>query len=404
MKVHPTLRLLALVSIAPVLPLSTLAANMPEDFAYGGWSYGRSRAHLDGSQIVHDTLGSGFAASSVSEDARDSGYKLFLGHQFNRYFALEGGYFDLGRFGFNASTVPVGNMNAEVRVRGLNLDMVGQVPLGEQWSALGRLGAAVTRSRDSFSGSGAVTLANTSTSQRDTHLKVGAGLQYAFSPAVLMRGEMERYRAETTPGTVSRVNLYAVSLIFPFGRSETPQPRARAEQPAMMPVAALPAPVPVAVAPVAAPPVPVVVVVNAPPAPPPVVPVPRRVRFSAESLFGFGSAAIRPTGQSALDGLARELNGTQFEHIDVVGHSDRLGTAAHNQLLSEQRAEAVKHYLVTSARLDPMKIQASGRGETQPLVGTADCQANKKGHAPSAALLACLQPDRRVDIEVSGTR
>ncbi len=67
--------------------------------------------------------------------------------------------------------------------------------------------------------------------------------------------------------------------------------------------------------------------------------------------------------------------------IRVEGHTDRLGSSAYNEKLSLQRAEAVKSYLVISGGINPAKISAVGKGES-----------------------ARLQPDRRVEVEVSGTR
>jgi OmpA-OmpF porin, OOP family len=85
------------------------------------------------------------------------------------------------------------------------------------------------------------------------------------------------------------------------------------------------------------------------------------------------------------------------ERIMITGHTDRLGSAAYNQRLSEQRAEAVRAYLV-SRGLDANRIQAEGRGHTQPVTRAADCTG-----ARDDRLISCLQPDRRVDVQVSGT-
>ncbi|OYU98452.1 MAG: hypothetical protein CFE45_16460 [Burkholderiales bacterium PBB5] len=86
--------------------------------------------------------------------------------------------------------------------------------------------------------------------------------------------------------------------------------------------------------------------------------------------------------------------------IVVEGHADRLGSTAYNQTLSLQRADAVKAYLVTSGGFDPAKVTTAGKGETAPTTKPEDCQASLH----QAALRLCLQPDRRVDVEVNGTR
>jgi OOP family OmpA-OmpF porin len=128
-------------------------------------------------------------------------------------------------------------------------------------------------------------------------------------------------------------------------------------------------------------------------------PAPRRVSFAAESLFGFDKSTIRPEGKTALDTFARDMAGTQFDVIVVEGHADRVGTEAYNQTLSMQRAEAVKAYLVTTAGMDASKITATGMGELQSSQA-GDCKAT----LPTAELRTCLQPDRRVDVGVTGTR
>jgi OOP family OmpA-OmpF porin len=103
---------------------------------------------------------------------------------------------------------------------------------------------------------------------------------------------------------------------------------------------------------------------------------------------------------AALDTFSKDLTGSQYDTISVEGHTDRIGTPAYNQNLSMQRADMVKGYLVSALRIDPAKISAQGKGETEPVTKPEDC----KGDAANAKLIACLQPDRRVDIEVVGTR
>ena len=85
--------------------------------------------------------------------------------------------------------------------------------------------------------------------------------------------------------------------------------------------------------------------------------------------------------------------------ITVEGHTDRLGSVAYNQKLSVQRAEAVKSYLVTAGGVDPAKVSAVGKGKSQPVTGPNVCQGQKR----TDKLIACLQPDRRVEVEVTGT-
>ena len=379
-----TLRLLTLAGLGSLLGSAALAQDA--SYYYGGLSVGSARAKIDQERISTALVGSGLTVTGFKRDERDTAYKLFGGYQFNRHFAVEAGYFDLGKFGFASTTTPAGTLNGQIRLAGFNLDLLGSLPVTERLTAFVRVGAQQARTRDNFSGSGAVAVLNPNPSSRELNYKAGAGLQYAFGPSLLLRGEAEHYRVNDAVGNHGGINVLSLSLVFPFGRAPTAAPRISAAPAYVAP--AEPAPVIVA-----APPPPPVVLAAAPPPP-------RRVSFTAESLFGFDLAAIKPEGRLALDKFASETRGTRFDVIMVEGHTDRLGTEAYNQRLSNQRAEAVKAYLVASGGIDASKINAAGKGETMPITQPGDC----KGNQASPKLIACLQPDRRVVIEVTGTR
>jgi OOP family OmpA-OmpF porin len=163
----------------------------------------------------------------------------------------------------------------------------------------------------------------------------------------------------------------------------------RVEAPVPPPVAVAPAP-PVAVAPAPVPePTPLVV------APPP--PVIEQISLSSDVLFEFDKADLRPTGQQKLDEIADRLKGANVQLINMIGHADRIGDEKYNQQLSQKRAEAVKTYL-SQKGVEETKVRTEGRGEAQPVTGN-QC----KGQT-GAKLISCLQPDRRVDVEVRGER
>lgn len=161
--------------------------------------------------------------------------------------------------------------------------------------------------------------------------------------------------------------------------------------PTIRPVAAAPAPEPI-VAEVAPPPPPPVVV------PPPPPPVPQKVSFSADALFAFDKSVLKPEGKVMLDDLLSKLSGTTYDAILVTGHADRIGSDAYNQKLSVRRAESVKAYLV-SKNVAANRVEAKGMGEKQPVTKPGECKGAK-----SAKVIACLQPDRRVDVEMQGTK
>lgn len=155
--------------------------------------------------------------------------------------------------------------------------------------------------------------------------------------------------------------------------------------------AEIPAPTVVAAAPPTAP------AVAPAPAPAPAKVPPRSISFSADALFAFDQSALKPEGKALLDDFARHLGGAQYDAIFVAGHTDRFGSNEYNQKLSERRASAVKDYLVSNS-ISADRIRTEGRGETQPVTLPGDCQG-----AQSVKVVACLQPDRRVHVEVTGT-
>jgi len=184
---------------------------------YGGVSVGQSNAKIDDARITSSLLGAGFATTSITNDDTDTGYKIFAGYKYNRNFAVEAGYFDLGKFGFMATTVPAGTLKGDIRLSGLNLDAVGILPINEKFSAFGRAGLNYAEARDSFSGTGAVNVTNPSPSKSETNYKLGLGIQYDFTHALGMRAEVERYRINDAVGNKGDIDLVSVGLVYRFG-------------------------------------------------------------------------------------------------------------------------------------------------------------------------------------------
>ncbi|MDR0529331.1 MAG: OmpA family protein [Zoogloeaceae bacterium] len=127
-----------------------------------------------------------------------------------------------------------------------------------------------------------------------------------------------------------------------------------------------------------------------------------KLSIAADALFDFNKAVLRPEGRAKLDDVAAKSKEINLEVVLAVGHTDRIGGDAYNQKLSEKRAAAVKQYLVGKG-IEANRIYTEGKGKTQPVTGDAcnnlgaDSNRNKK-------LVECLQPDRRVDIELIGTK
>jgi OOP family OmpA-OmpF porin len=136
-----------------------------------------------------------------------------------------------------------------------------------------------------------------------------------------------------------------------------------------------------------------------PPAPPPAKLPPKPFEFSADLLFDFNKYNLRPKGMEVLDELVSTLQGANYDAIIAIGHTDPIGSKAYNQKLSEQRANTVKEYLVSKG-ISADRISASGKGMTELKVTMADCKSSKG----RKALIECLQPNRRVDMSVKGTK
>lgn len=374
MKLAKASGLLSLVTLVAITSPSAMADEAITGW-YGGANVGQSRAKIDDARISSSLMGSGFT-SSITDDDRATGYKVFGGYQFNKNFSLEGGYFDLGKFGYKADTVPAGTLNGSSKVRGLNLDLVGTLPITDKFSAFARVGLNYADVRDSFSSTGAVRVLDPNPSKREANYKFGVGAQYAFTEALAMRVEAERYRINDAVGNRGDVDLISVGLVYRFGGNAV-APAARAAEPEYVAVAAAP--------PIVTPPPP---------------PAPTKVTFSADSLFDFDQANVKPAGKQALDKFVAELGDTKHGEISVIGHTDRLGPHAYNMKLSTNRAEAVKSYLVESARIPADTIAARGVNGTEPVTKPGECNGVKA----TKQLIACLQPDRRVEVEVSGTR
>jgi OOP family OmpA-OmpF porin len=123
-----------------------------------------------------------------------------------------------------------------------------------------------------------------------------------------------------------------------------------------------------------------------------------KVVLDADALFDFDKAELSPAGRAALDDFVVKLGTITPGMIRLVGHADRQGSNAYNQILSEDRAEEVKDYLVGKG-IDPNRVRAEGKGASQPVTKAGACDGGT-----SAKVIACRQPDRRVVIEVAGTR
>jgi OOP family OmpA-OmpF porin len=358
---------------------------------------GPTQARIDDARILQNLGNIGLGSAGITDNNRDDGYKFFGGYQFNRNFALEGSYFDLGKYGFTASTTPPGRLNGEIRLRGIGLDAVMSAPLTDKLRVFGKVGVNYAEARDSFSGSGAVTVLDSNPSKTELNPKIGIGIQYALTDALSVRAELERYRVNDAVGSHGDVDHLSIGLVYSWGFAKPPV-LVPAPVPKPMPIVEV---LPVVVVLVEPPPVPL------PPAPPPPPPapkpvaiVPTKVTLSADSLFAFDKSTVSPDGKQQLDAFATKLKKLDYEFVTVTGHTDRIGDHVYNVKLSERRAQVVGAYLTDVAGIPVDKVLARGQNGSNPVTQPGDCVGTKA----TKVLIACLQPDRRVDLEVTGTR
>lgn len=230
------------------------------------------------------------------------------------------------------------------------------------------------------------TLGGVSASKTSPYVSLGGGLQWMFTPTLGMQADLRHVRNlrnQTSDfGFKNSGNNYAnLGLVWAFGGPSAPPPAPR--------VAAAPPPPPPPPPAMASPPPPPP---PAPPPPPPPAPppAPERITLQAGKLFAFNSAKLS-SPQPELDRFAEAFGRSSASGTVVItGHTDRLGTAAYNQRLSQQRAEAVRSYLVSKG-VPANRLSAQGKGASQPVVECTD--------KDRATLIVCLEPNRRVEVE-----
>jgi len=355
-------------ALALVLAVTSLPARAQDTGWYGGFGVGRARADMDSDPLVAGLRSAGFSTTAIDMEGDDTGWKVLGGYSFTPRIALEGSYIDLGDFDFNASLNPSAVQSGAASMRGFGLDLVATLPFRGNMSVFGKVGINNLRIEQSF-GTAMPAGGFVNNTDRGTKGKFGGGLQYRVSDALSLRAEVERFLIEDNRVTEDRVDLASVGFLYRFGARPAP-------------VAATPAP-----APAAAPPAPA-------PAPAPIL----EVTLDASALFDFDRSELKPEGRQELDELVRDINGLTYDAISIVGHTDRIGTREYNLALSSRRAETVRAYLV-QAGLPATRITARGINSDEPVTAPDQCRG-----MPAAQVIACLAPDRRVVVIVTGTR
>ncbi|HEY0923313.1 OmpA family protein [Rheinheimera pacifica] len=333
--------IISTVAAGCLLIVFSATAADDSDYKENGWSagmnIGKSSANIDTASIRASLENNGFDVSNIDKDSRNEGYKIYLGYQFGRYIALEGGYFDLGDFSFLADTVPATNFNGNTQLKGWNLDLVGTLPLTERFSAFARIGVTRNSAETRFSSNGLISTARYNSDDDYTKHKYGLGLQYDVSAAFTIRLEAERYRMNDLVGNDGDIDMYSLGLVYRFGDT-TPRNVVSAvpELAATMPVKAQS-------------------VLSAQP----------EVLVLQDVHFNFDTAELNADTKAILRQHVRTLKANPKAKVRIAGYTSASGTKEYNQALSERRAQSIKAFLVAEG-ITATRFKTIGYGQNNP--------------------------------------
>jgi len=126
------------------------------------------------------------------------------------------------------------------------------------------------------------------------------------------------------------------------------------------------------------------------------IPVAQTVTLKSDALFPFNRASLTPAAKVKLDTLANRLSALEVQSVIATGHADPLGSSAYNQDLSLRRADSVKSFLISKG-VSADRIQVKGKGARHEV---KVCPTDMSW----SARVECLAPDRRVQLQVTGTK
>ncbi|HEY0340940.1 MAG TPA: OmpA family protein [Steroidobacteraceae bacterium] len=350
------------MSAAAIAAAAGAVAVADDSGWYVGANAGQSLSRIDDARIESGLLQSGFRTISMDDDERHFAYKLFGGYQFNRYLALEGGYFNLGKFGFAAQTLPQGNLHGNLKLQGADLDLVGTLPITRRFGVFGRVGANYAAVKDSLGGTGAVDVLEPRSSRNAVNYKVGVGLQYGLTEFLRVRGEIERYRIDDPLDGKADIDMFSLGLVYRFGGHTAP-------------VAASPPPA----SPPAAEPVPVIV---------PVVTQDQQYCTILDIEFEINQDQIQREDKEKLGVVGTFMSKYPQTTAVIEGHTDNVGSPEDNMALSKDRAQSVVSYLEGTFGIAASRLKSVGYGETRP-VGDNTTERGKRLNRRIDAVIAC---------------
>ena len=293
--------------------------------------------------------------SAISCDRDEVGYGIFTGYEFNRTWALELSYNDIGD-----SVANYPGMKLDGRLHQADLSLKASYPITDKTDGsriYGKLGAAYWDAK----------VRGGPLDMKDNGVRplVGVGFEFPMNDHWTTRIEYQ-YIDQIGNREMGRTNaqFLGVALVWNFTSRAFQKPVAINN-----PQPAIPAPItPVTPAPVTQ----------------------KRIVVDEQMsgpLFAFDKSVIRNT--ASIDAVVDDLLQHSSLTVSVTGHTDSRGAVEYNQRLSEERANAVAKYL-QSKGVSSNRIKVQGEGERQPV---ADNQT-EEGRARN----------RRVEFVITGTK
>lgn len=354
---------LSLIGWAVMTTPFAMAADTEKGWI-GGLSVGQTISNIDDVRIKQQLQATNVTPNFWDSNDHSLGFKLYTGYKFNKNFSLEGGYFDLGEFSYLTTTTPAGSLSGNIGIRGLNLDAVGTLPIGQKWTGLGRIGLNYADVKDGFMSTGAVAgVTNVNPTKRALNLKVGLGLQYDLTESSSLRGEWERYRINDAVGSNGDINMYSIGLVVKIGHRPT-------RQAAPLPLVACEPPVMVIVP----------------------VPVAKTEKYCSilDVQFDINNDEMQREDKEKLAVLGTYMKKYPDTTTVIEGHSDNVGTKEANMELSQHRAESVTKYLENTFQINPFRMTAVGYGETRPIADNSTEEGKRKNRRINA-VVACVK-------------
>jgi len=352
--------------VAGLAAASVAQAAPQENTFYAGVKAGQASFHdgISKNRVIADKL---LGVNDYGYNRNSFTYGVFGGYQIlnrdNLGLAVELGYDDFGRVKFKEA----GKVAAKHTNHGTHLSLKGSYEVLNGLDVYGKAGVALVRSDYKFY--------NTENGARDhkagrhslrTSGLFAVGAEYAVLPELAVRLEYQwltrvgKYRTQTTNNSSVDYNPWIGSInagvSYRFGQGAVAAP-------AMAPEV-----------------------------------VSKTFNLNSDVTFAFGKANLKPQAQATLDGIYGEIAQVHSAKVAVAGYTDRIGSDAGNLKLSQRRADTVANYLVQKG-VATNAISATGYGKANPVTGaTCDQVKGRK------ALIACLAPDRRVEIAANGTK